>query len=197
MVTNERQRLYALETRQEKRNAGEKTHNKRKRDNSDTASEGTPRRKRDRRGISPTPLADVDPALDEYHYNVEETYPGEGEAGISNSQTGHTVLNEFSIGEPDETGIRYLLNFLQNSRRIKPQLILAPSACPGFASLVQYIHTVSDDIGQKPSSVKVLTPNGLVEVDSEESWAESVASVKENDWMDGDVKCVVALMDEL
>jgi hypothetical protein len=196
MVTNERQRLYALETRQEKRKAGEKTHSKRKRDQtSATPSESMSARKRGRSGISPPPDVYVDPKLDGYHYNVEEAYTGEGEAGISESQTGH--VNEFGLGNPDEMGLRYHINIIQNHQRVKPQLLLSPSSCPGFASLVQYIHTILDDIGQKPSSVKVLSPEGMIEVDSEESWEAAVASVKDNDWMDGEVRCVVGLADGL
>jgi len=197
MVTNERQRLYALETRQEKRKAGEKTNNKRKRDQTSASpSDGTPQRKRGQRGISPSP-AGVDPKLDEYHYNVEGTYPVEGEDEISMSQAEHAIASQFSLGQQDGTGLRYYVNILQDGKRIKSSLVLTPSSCPGFASLVQYIHTLLDDIGRTPNSVKVLCPIGLVEVNSEESWEEAVAMVKENDWMDGDIKCVVDLVGEL
>lgn len=196
MVTNERQRQYALETRSEKRKAGEKINSKRKRvQNSATPSEAAPQRTSGQ-VTSQSPYADVDPNLNEYHYNVEGTYEAEGEDGTSKSRTGPTAENEFSIGEPDESGIRFYLNILQNGQRIKPKLTLTPSSCPGFASLVQYIHTLLDDIGQKPGSVKVLTPDGLVDVNSEESWEEAVLSIKDNDWMEGDVRCVVALVDE-
>lgn len=195
MVTNERQRQYALETREEKRRTGEKTSSKRQRDQtSATPTEGTTQRKRGRRGISPSPYDDVDPKLDEYHYNVEEIYSTEGGDGISKQQTRHTAGNQFSMGETDESGIKYHINILQNGRRLKPKFSLTPTSCPGFASLVQYIHTLLDDVDQKPSSVKVLTPDGLVEVNGEESWEEAVASVKDNDWMDGDVKCVVEVV---
>jgi hypothetical protein len=192
MVTNERQRQYALETREEKRRTGEKTVGKRQRDQtSSTPTEGTPQRKRGRRGISPSPYNDVDPKLDEYHYNIEDTYPSEGGDGASKHQVGHAAGNPFSIGETDESGIKYHINILQDGRRIKPRFTLTPTSCPGFSSLVQYIHTLLDDVGQKPSSVKVLSPDGLVEVEGEESWEKAIASIKDNDWMDGDVKCVV------
>jgi hypothetical protein len=195
MVTNERQRQYALETREEKRRTGEKTGGKRQRDQtSATPTESTPQRKRGPRGISPSPYDDVDPNLDEYHYNVEEKYPSAGGDGISNQQTGDALGNQFSIRETDESGIKYHINVLQDGRRIKPKLTLTPTSCPGFSSLVQYIHTLLDDVGQKPSSVKVLSPDGLVEVNGEESWDEAVASVKDNEWMDGDVKCVVEVV---
>jgi hypothetical protein len=197
MVTNERQRLYALETRQEKRKAGEKINKKRKRDqNATSESEETPGRKRGRRGNSPSPYDDVDPKLDEYHYHVEETYPEEGDDDMSKSRTGQVMGNEFSIEQPDESNLRYHLSILQNGQRIKPRLTLSPSSCPGFASLVQYIHTLLDDTGQKPSSVSILTPNGLVEVNSEESWEEAVTSIMGNDWMDGEVRCVVVFEGE-
>jgi hypothetical protein len=195
MVTNERQRQYALETREEKRRTGEKTSSKRQRDQtSATPTEGTLQSKHGHRCISPSPYDDVDPKLDEYHYNVEETYSTEGGNGISKQQTRHTAGNQFSMGETDESGIQYHINILQNGRRLKPKFSLTPTSCPGFASLVQYIHTLLDDVDQKPSSVKVLTPDGLVEVNGEESWEEAVASVKDNDWMDGDVKCVVEVV---
>jgi len=197
MVTNERQRLYALETRQEKRKAGEKINNQRKRDqNATSESEEPPGRKRGRQGNSPSPYDDVDPKLDEYHYHVEETYPEEVENGISESRTAQAVGNPFSIEEPDESNLRYHLSVIQNGQRIKPRLTLSPSSCPGFASLVQYIHTLLDDIGQKPSSVIILTAHGLVEVNSEESWEEAVTSILGNEWMDREVRCVVALENE-
>ncbi len=197
MVTNERQRLYALETRQEKRKAGEKINNKRKRgQNATSESEEPRRRKRGRRGNSHSPYNDVDPKLDEYHYHVEETYSEEVENGVQKSRTGQAAGNEFSIEEPDESNLRYHISIIQNGQRIKPRLTLIPSSCPGFASLVQYIHTLLDDIGQKPSTVSVLTAHGLVEVNSEESWEEAVTSIMGNEWMDGEVRCVVALDNE-
>jgi len=83
---------------------------------------------------------------------------------------------------------------MQDGRRLKPKFTLNPSSCPGFASLIQHILAFLDSSGsQRLSSVKVLGPNGLSDVGDEDSWRGAIASIKEHEWMDGEVKCVVEI----
>jgi len=88
--------------------------------------------------------------------------------------------------------IRYHVNYLINDRRIK-QLVLTPTTCPGFLGLLRHIHRQLCEGGQNLLRIRVLGPEGLKEVQDDKSWNEVVASIKKNEWMDGDVKCVVDL----
>jgi hypothetical protein len=189
MVTNERQRQYAIETRK----AQAKESSKRQL-GSDTPKADTPQPNgKDLQIHSPSPFPEMDPKLNQYHYNVESAFPTESGQATTKIDTASGTVHDpqLSAGASNEGEVKYQVNILQNRRRIKPMITLTPNSCPGFPSLVQYIHGLIDDDAHRPGSIKVLVPEGLVDVGSEESWMEAVETVKENVWMDGVVKCIV------
>ena len=196
MVTNERQRQYAAETRHDKRQRlkqrlGEHSTA------SPTPTERTPKPNH-RYDISPTPLGGVEPKLGEYHYDGKSAaFPSEnGDDGIQlkDGTTSGTLCP--ADEEREKVDIRYFINILQDGRRIRPEVTLTPSSCPGFSSLVQHIHNILNH-RERLSSIKVLGPNGLKGVSDEETWRHAIASVTGNDWMDGEVKCVVHIEEKL
>jgi len=65
--------------------------------------------------------------------------------------------------------------------------------------LVQHIHNMMDGLSQEqqPSSIKVLGPTGLVNVNGEDSWRGAIASVLQTEWMDGEVKFVIQVVDKV
>jgi hypothetical protein len=192
MVTNERQRQYAAETRNDKRQRL-KLRQSENSTASPTPAARTPQPHR-RQGISPTPLGGVDPKLGEYHYNIQSsTFPTENRDDSIQIRDGTTSGTPHSEAEEDEKAeVTYFVNILQDGRRIKPKVTLTPSSCPGFSSLIQHIHNILNH-RERLSSIKVLGPNGLKGVSDEETWVHAIASVTGNDWMDGEVKCVVQI----
>ena len=72
-----------------------------------------------------------------------------------------------------------------------PRFTLTPNTCPTFSGLIQHINSVLDDDGLKVGVTKVMGPGGLLEVNDESSWAEAVEIVKQTEWLDEEVRCIV------
>ncbi|KAH6720041.1 hypothetical protein BKA61DRAFT_594087 [Leptodontidium sp. MPI-SDFR-AT-0119] len=197
MVTNERQRLYALETRNERRTKVPLISQTRL--SQTPTAEGSPQSEpRYIESVTPTRCPVVDPKLNDYHYNPDLSFQtnGDGQSnGVADPKEPDSSIPKGVV----EAGvaINYLVNLMHHGRRVHPQVTLTPSSCPGFASLIQHIHNMMDRLSQdqQPSSIKVLGPTGLVNVNDEDSWTGAIASVKQTEWLDGEVKCVVQVVD--
>jgi hypothetical protein len=172
MVTNERQRRYASDVRVKKQA-------QKRREATQKNGEVT--------GKLPSPNPDVDPKLDEYHYNVAPHLPAE----LVEDQPDVPM-----IPDSEEDTVKYHVNIIQNDRRIKPKLKLTPSTCPGYSSLVEHIDNLLEDGNQKRKLIKVLGPYGQVEIDNEDAWRETVDVVNEKEWMDGDIRVIVLVEDK-
>jgi len=199
MVTNERQRQYALKSRKgqgksKKGNMGEKGHSGRDIDDATepTQSNGRSRSRRgSRTNATPSPSPEIDPNLNQYHYVIQEQLPPE-DGHVSQSNNDYPIL--FPTRSPDADQVKYIINIVKDDERIKPRFLLTPNTCPGFPSLVQHIQSIMDD-GRGTRSIQILGPNGLVEVSDQSSWVATIESIKKIEWMDGEVK-VVVLMEE-
>jgi hypothetical protein len=169
MVTNERQRLYAIESR--KGNLQATTKKRRNQGSPTPTEEGTPRRNGEQRfsAPSPSPYPAIDPKLDQYQYNV-----GDG-----------------SNIDMADGGLKYKVNIMREHRRIKPPVTLTPASCSGFFNLVHQVYNIIDDHSLDTSIIKVLGPAGLVVVGDEPGWTEAIKAVTDTEWMDGEVKVVV------
>jgi hypothetical protein len=196
MVTNERQRLYALESRKTRNEA--KANGKVKdqpEEDFEHPSVVIPqpngRHKSRPSTASPSPFPEVDPKLQQYHYEVEERLPSEGRYSTK-SPIMNCFGSVFSRKSPDTSEVRYFVNILKDGERLKPRFTLTPTTCPRFSSLVQHIQSVMDD-GRGTKSIQVLGPNGLVDVTDQYAWMEALESIKKTEWMDGEVKCVVVM----
>jgi hypothetical protein len=195
MVTNERQRQYAVETRKSTSTtpSNGKAASKKARDAPDTPS------------ITKEPSSrypDIDPKLDQYHYNIDPSFnspttaddpPGPHPDRAPFHTNVSASQEPFPASSLSDAHINYHVNILHNGVRIRPKLILIPASCPGFSSLVQHIHGVlSDNGGTELASVQVLGPDGLKDVgDNEEMWQDAVKSVVNCVWMDGQVRVLV------
>ncbi|KAI9740671.1 MAG: hypothetical protein M1818_004635 [Claussenomyces sp. TS43310] len=204
IVTNERQRLYAIETRSNARATDAKlksgTMTRRERQESRTPLEDTmlPRHH------SEEQAPDIDPKLDQYHYSLEPSFATASKAqaqlqfqDTSSDLTSHAVdgdvpaqpsLDLAAFGDSP----KYILNILRHGRRIRAPVTLDPLSCPGFPSLVQHIHNLLCDEGAAgPYRIQVLGPGFLREVEDEEAWLDIVALITECEWMDETVRIVV------
>lgn len=205
MVTNERQRLYASQSRKGRSQAKSKEETK---DQSDQESELADRtsqppqtnghgrsRRKSRQLLSQSPIPEIDPKLNQYHYVVEEPLPSGDEQGSVKSHTTGGFTTLFPVRPPsDSDEVRYLVNIIKDGQRIKPRFTLNPRTCPGFPSLVQHVQSIMDD-GRPTRSIQLLGPSGLVDVSDQTTWVAAIESIKQTEWMDGEVKCAVQMVE--
>ncbi len=188
MVTNERQRLYALEARQAKRADREN-----ERLISPTPTEGERTRPSGERlsAPSPSPFQAVDPKLDQYHYNVGESSMAQ-KTLVSHPQTQNMDLEARDVStEEVAENLMCIINIMQNSRRIKPRVTLPAASCLDYSSLLQHIGSAIEDENLKFTDIKVLGPGSWFAVGNEDEWKNAIAMVKENVILDGEVRCAV------
>jgi hypothetical protein len=181
MVTNERQRQYALEARTKKQKEGYTLDISRSRDVSATPTESTSTptlQPKTLRPYSPKPDQPCDCTI-------------EINSIITNKHNKSAPIRQQE--DSNDENFKYRVNITKNGRRMRPQITLTPVTCPGFSSLVQHIYSLVEDNEQKLKSIEVLGPGGLIGVKDENAWRDALASIEKNDWMDGEVKCVVEI----
>ncbi|EKD11910.1 hypothetical protein MBM_09933 [Drepanopeziza brunnea f. sp. 'multigermtubi' MB_m1] len=173
-VSNEKARLYGIESRRKQRT-------------SVTSAEVTPQPDRARlESVTPAPTRNgADVKLDDNHSTVDAK--------------GYELPHSFAVGSPassNGTHIRYLVNLMQHGHRLVPEITPAPNTCLGFPSLVEYINRLMDTASKEVSSIDFLVPTGMVNVKNEEDWKGAIASIEQTEWMNGEVKCVVVVIDK-
>lgn len=183
MVTNERQRLYALETR--KNAAAAKQARSQTSRSSATPIAATPRLDSETEAVSTPPALEIDPKLNQYHYSNESPA---AQTERLNVRASPIVLQSNTAEDEDP---KFHVSIMQGSQRIIPRFTLTPSACPTFSSLTQHITVTLNDNNQKITAIQVMGPSGLVNANDESSWAEAIETVKKTAWMDKEVRCVV------
>src|SRR4051812_24924250 len=118
MVTNERQRQYASESRKNR----SKTKSKGGNDSetlTDDASQPNGNQisgDRSRRPVSSSPFPDIDPKLNQYHYEVEEPQPSEDGQDSTRLQGPNRFTSAFPIKPPDASEVKYIVNILKDGQ---------------------------------------------------------------------------------
>jgi hypothetical protein len=190
MVTNERQRQYAVETR--KSTAPGKATNKKNTSTHDGPE--TPSTNKE----PPSQYPEIDPKLDQYHYNLDPTFTSTTDSSAPPADRSHLHNNlsesqgpfPISPAHPD-LPVQYHINIFHNGIRMRPKLTLSPSSCLGFSSLVQHVRGALNDEGADPIRIQILCPDGLRDVGDEEAWLDAVKAVADCEWMDGEVRVLV------
>ena len=176
MVTNERQRLYALESRKNR---------------PQTNSKGV--KKQRLNAPSPSPSPAIDPKLDNYHYHVEETFPPDSAQQSSTTGTNNGVRGDDQVSTESEVDVpnKYLVNIMRGTRRIKPEVTLESGSCSSLSSLIEHVHTIVDDENLKVGHIKVWGPSGMIYIRNEDIWKDAIAIIMEVEWINGEIKCVI------
>lgn len=189
MVTNERQRLYATETRRV-------TGGKKGQPASGTPPQASPHH------AAPQQHPEIDPKLGDYHYNLDPAFRSSSAAATSADRPA-------AGSTPPACTTHYKISILAPAPA--PSQLLHTSAltsisCPVFSSLMQHIRSVlakplsapaADGAAEgeaglyKLCGVRALTPAGLVCVGAAEQWEEAVKAVDEAVWMERVVRVVV------
>jgi hypothetical protein len=204
MVTNERQRIYAIEHRKEK--DGQKIPPGTRRGSSAAPASISP-------GLtSPPPFPELDPKLNQLYQESLQKANSQKPASPVAAPAAPVPAPPAVVRKKGE--LAYHVNIVCEGKRKREQVTLSPSNCVGFASLVGRIEGLVKGQGEreeeggekgegegeegkekeeklKMKNIKVLGVNGLVEVTDEASWVKAVLGVRKVEWMDGDVKVVV------
>lgn len=191
MVTNERQRQYAVETRKSSNTVSS---------NGKAANKKTTRNGPDTLSTTKEPTSrypEIDPKLDQYHYNLDPAFASaiDSSAPPPIRPQLHADLSAsrepFPASPSSEAHIQYHVNVLHNGIRMRPRLSLSQSSCLGFSSLVQHVRAALNDNGADLVRVQILCPDGLRDVGDEETWLDITRCVADKEWMDGEVRVLV------
>ncbi|KAH6681930.1 hypothetical protein B0J14DRAFT_557341 [Halenospora varia] len=121
---------------------------------------------------------DIDPALTDYQYTFD-----------SRSDVQPSVEKQ--------TKFTYQLNYVEGDgkRLIGPRVSLASKGILEFMSVVERAQLSLESNTKKISLIKVLGPDGQVDVCTDASWERAMTAIKEHEWMDGRVTCIVYVED--
>jgi len=189
MVTNERQRIYAAETRKVE---PKKSENKKLK----TQADGT---------------EDISQALEEpvcipYYRQHQSCTPDSaltcGQAPeidpslqVESKPDGIETLIASSMEEPNSSGsIMLRVNVVTSQdgvqKRITPELSLAAENVPSLEIFLTELRKHFEDLTQ-PVMVKTWLPHGLVPVKEDGEWVVSHLTAGMHEWMDGQLKVIV------
>lgn len=144
---------------------------------------------------SPSPIPEIDTKLtNQYHYAVEDLQQSEDRRASVGSRSSNGFGSAFPSTAPDGDDLKYHVSMMREGYRVRPRFTLSPDTCSGFVSLVQHIQSTTDT-GQAIRSIQIHGPHGLVDVVDQTSWMEAIELIKQIEWMDGEVKCVVQMED--
>jgi len=195
MVTNERQRLYAAETRRQGSGKGRSGAQDRELDEEESQLHSTP-----------PPHEETGQTV----YADSGELPSES-AAISSSAAslGPDVPSQTSSGSMMTTTTTTTtfkpstvlhVNVVSNNggalRRVAPRFSLTPEAAPSLSMLLaeasKHYNALHSRINSKPT-VKVWLADGLVTITEDGEWMVALLSAGVVDWMDGEVRVLIQI----
>lgn len=173
MVTNERQRQYAVETRK---------------------GGGAGRAKRQR--------ANAGLPLPEQNTIEKSTRDQSNDGDLRNDNVGYLSGDKgrpapaarCSIGTtPYNSYLRLRINILEGQQRIRPCFEVSAEDCSDLEAVYTSVLQHHGDANFERVTISVLLPQGLTRVGSDEDWARALSEVQATEWMDGETKVIVEL----
>lgn len=92
---------------------------------------------------------------------------------------------------PDNGSLMLHLNIIENKRRILPSYQSLAEDCPDLQSIHAKVLQYYGDAALDRAAVSVLLPQGLTSIASNEEWTGALSIVQDTEWMDGETKVVV------
>ncbi|KAI1001948.1 hypothetical protein K3495_g6254 [Podosphaera aphanis] len=182
MVTNERQRQYAIKTRMsKKRLINPQNHDQ----NNESANLLVPT-PADATHLSPNPFQPLNLVSRLFPNRVQSNVIPEADITASCNRGAETNQSQ----EPEGSLPKFHINLLQAGRRLRKISLLT---CPTLSGLVRHVVEVLEYPQQKVGNIQVLVPFGLVPVFNEESWTNAMALINKHEWMDNEIRCLVNL----
>ena len=174
MVTNERQRQYAVKARK-----GGNTGSVRRHESSSEVP--SPARSNIEYGSrDPSGIGDL-------RMNGLGSQPGDEDrlTPSARSTIGMTRCN----GSP-----RLCFNIVEGQHRIRPSFEASAEECPDlqavYAKVLRHYEVATLD----GAIVRVLLPQGLTSIASDEEWVRALLTIEATEWMDGETKIVIDLL---
>ncbi|SZF03891.1 unnamed protein product [Blumeria hordei] len=213
MVTNERQRQYANETRMEKRlkdvkkrrqplDCASQSNQKTTITDDQSLSKGS-QKIRNPNSLSTHVGPKLITQLTSKLITTDEQAPNQTNTmKISNtSQTETCIQGGDTKKEQSFVSIKfmpkYYVNILRDDKCVKRRFILTSSQCPHFSSLVHHVTQGLVRFREKIGCIKVHGPYGLISVYDEESWVKAIALVTKYEWMNKEVRCLISLEESM
>ncbi|POS86365.1 hypothetical protein EPUL_001465 [Erysiphe pulchra] len=212
MVTNERQRRYANETRMEKRLGNS---NKRGIANKSAVASNksvepeiivTSNRPVEPEIISVSSensniqnadgfqLQNIPDSSIDANFNAIIEYIASSSINNSlNENQGSNTAHTEQIQTLEKVFMKYYINLLRDGCRIKERLELLPDQYLDFSKLIHHINQSIDYRQEQILNIKIHGPDGLIKVFDEESWSHAVLLISKHQWMDQEVRCLVNL----
>ena len=171
MVTNERQRQYAVESRKGGNTSNGKRH-------SSASRSPSPTQMSSERGVESRSTIGA-PHID------DPSFPAGGEdiSAQPKRSIGGTTFCDGSL--------RLRLSILQNQRRIRPSYQILAEECPDVQTIYTKFVRVDGNIASDKAVLSVLLPQGLTNITCDDQWVRALSTVQETEWMDGEAKVVV------
>lgn len=169
MVTNERQRQYAVETRK-------------------GANSGRENRTVPNSRMALTPQTDL-------HQNSEDPLIQDGSRLKQDCQP--VAIDEEALSVRGSDSLKLQFNILRDGHRVNKQRFDAlAEECPDLQQIYAQLLQVQDGgiiASLEGVRVSVLLPQGLVAVNSDSDWLQALSAVRRTAWMDGEVKILIEL----
>ncbi|MCJ1336261.1 hypothetical protein MMC09_001537 [Bachmanniomyces sp. S44760] len=185
MVTNERQRQYAVETR--------------KLGSQDDVGDG----KRRHSGRDSLPVAQGPGTIPETKH-AQETAPQFDNiirtmvnTNSNATRSPDTIIQQYSVETMEtalaENPLLLHINIMKDGRRFMPRIDTSTDRCSTLQDLREKLYLHIDVIGHNPFEIQVLLPVGLLTVGTETNWNAAVNFARRTEWLDGTIKVVVDL----
>jgi hypothetical protein len=219
VVTNERQRIYALETRREARlsSAASPTDQSKTKKPRITSQAQTVEDYETQNPYDPNTTV-IDPSLNSYRYTPNSSLPTKAISStpvtnplsISSESTIAALTEKYgsesthpthhSPSEDDTIPeMKYHVSFLLSEGTIggkltAPKIILSPHLCPSYDRLMELASDAIVEMSFTISTVKIHSAEaGLVVVNSNEKMKEVITDIERCFWMEGLVRILVLL----
>ena len=188
MVTNERQRIYALEARR-KNSAAKKLGGSKQISPTPFDEEAPPSDDERMHAKSSAPYHTIDPELNHYQYNINESSTPQQHL-MFDTRISDMEVTDGEVAEAENEALTYVINIMQNGRRIKPRVALSPGSLPNYSMLVQHIEATIDtkDLG---FTIKVLGPGKWLNICNDNEWMSAINVVRNAEILDREVKCAI------
>lgn len=170
MVTNERQRQYAVETRKGGNAGNARNQESGSTPHSPTHHYGDP-------GME-------QPDMGNLYTNDPLQAPGDHGRLTPSTHSPVGILHQTN-------SIRLHVSILRDRRRIRPSYEVLAGKCPNLQAIYAQATQQYGDTDLASATVSVLLPQGLTRVYSDEQWVKALSTVQETEWMDGETKVVI------
>ena len=201
MVTNERQRQYAVVTRKGGGTDSDGSSKRRKLD--DDVQTPPPQSRQQEQAYRhqeefPHPR-DMAPGLPELQDRLLEALPNhaEGRPNIPTESPEQALarLPASAPSNPSSHGnaLQLHINILKDHQRVLPRFDIPAEQCPDIQTLCSRFLEQGHIAGPEPLRISVLLPGGLTPVQDDGEWMVALMSARTIGWLDGELKVVVEL----